>query len=271
MTGTCKLCNKVLVLRHSHIVPDFYIRGLEHELSTGTSGETQPFSIVMSARSDLEGGAKQRGFWEKILGIKEYLLCEVCERKFAENETYVRDLFYGNTPPPLKKLPIGSDYTDFPIQPNFEGFLGARKVVVDYKRLRLFQLSLLWRAGVAKGLFFKSVNLGEFHEAKLRNLLFTENPGLDTDYACTLVDLRHNGMDCAHWVENPKRSKEGGQVSYQLIVGGYLYLFTVSKQMPPAEAQLCSVKPSGVMIVLVADATEILRSKAATLRKLKRI
>jgi hypothetical protein len=244
---------------------------LEHELVTGAQGEAQPFSILMSARSELKGGVKQRGFWEKKLGIKEDLLCDVCERKFAENEAYARDLLYGNAPPPLKKLLLGSDFTDFPVQPDFEGFLGARKVIVDYRRLKLFQLSLLWRAGVAKGLFFKDVNLEEFHEAKLRNLLLAENPGSDTDYACIMIDLRHNEKDCADWVENAKRLDDGNQVGYLFIIGGYMYSFTVSKQMPPDAAQLCSVKASGEIIILIADGTEILRSKATTLQRLGRI
>lgn len=88
MTGSCKLCGGVGVLRESHIIPDFYIRGLEHQLVTGNHGTTQPHSILLTNRSALEGGVKQRGFWEKILGMKEYLLCGDCEEEFQANETY---------------------------------------------------------------------------------------------------------------------------------------------------------------------------------------
>lgn len=246
MTGPCKLCGSVAPLKESHVIPDFYIRGLEHKKITGSKGVAQPFSFVLSTVSDEEGGAKQRGHWEKILGIKEYLLCGKCEQQFSENESYVRNLFYGKTSP-LKKLPIGSSI-NVPIgAPELDGILDLRKAIVDYKRLKLFQFSLLWRAGVAKGSFFQDVNLGDFHESKLRNLLVTENAALEMDYPCVMVDLQHSGIakGCEDWIEEPKRSKDDHQVGYRFIIGGYMYLFTVSKQKPRPGAQLCCVKPSG--------------------------
>jgi len=272
MVGTCKLCSTPGVeLKQSHVIPDFFIRGLEHELVTGNHGKAQPFSILLSARSEIEGGVKQRGVWERVLGIKEYLLCDRCEQKFQRNETYVRNLLYGNTPQPLKKLPLGSCIADFTGQPECDGLLAAQKAMVDYKRLKLFQLSLLWRAGIAKGPFFKEVDLGEFHEAKLKKLLVTESPGSDADYCCTMVNLRHKEKGCEDWIETPRRSKDGHQVGYQFIIGGYMYLFTVSKSEPRPSAQLCSVKSTGEVILIVADATRILRSRVVALHKLGRI
>jgi hypothetical protein len=271
MVGSCRLCGAVGALKRSHIIPDFYIRGLEHQLVTGEHGTAQPHSILLTNRSELEGGVKQRGFWEKILGMKEYLLCGTCEQKFQTNETYVRELLYGTSPPPLIKSTIGTVVADFTGQPDFDGLLLARKAVVDYKKLKLFQLSLLWRAGVAKGSFFEIVRLGEFHEAKLKNLLTAETPGAETDYACIMIDLRLNGKGCEGWIETPRRSKEGHQATYQFIIGGYMFLFTVSKQRPSQAAQLCYVKHSGEIIIVVADSTKILRSHGIVLRRLGRI
>ncbi len=273
MIGPCKLCRNVGPLKESQVIPDFYIRGLEHQKVTGSKGVFQSFSFVLSTVADEEGGAKQRGHWEKILGIKEYLLCGKCEQKFSKNESYVRALLYGNDPPPLKKLQIGST-VGMPIgAAELEGILNVRRVTVDYKRLKLFQLSLLWRAGVAEGSFFQEVSLGSFHESKLRELLDTQNPGLEMDYACIMIDLQHSSIakGCEDWVEETMRSKDSHQVSYRFIVGGYMYLFTVSKQKPRPGPQLCCVKPSGEMFILVADATKILRSRASALHKLGRI
>jgi hypothetical protein len=271
VVGICKLCGVNGELKDSHIIPDFFIRGLEYQTVTGKSGQTQPFSILLTDRPEMEGGAKQRGYWEKILGMTEYLLCGVCEQQFGEYETYVRGLFYGNAPSPLKKVSVGQTIVDFTHQPDFEGLLGAQRVQVDYTKLRLFQLSILWRAGVAKGDFFENVSLGEYHELKLKTLLQNEDPGKETDYACVMMDMRHKGKGCEGWIETPKRSKDGHQVGYRFIIGGYFYLFTVSKQMPRPSARLCSVKPNGEIIVVVGDATRMLRSKATTLHKLGRI
>ncbi len=95
----------------------------------------------------------QRGYWEKVLGIKEYLLCGTCEQKFQVNETYVRDLLYGNLPPPLQKLLIGSTVSLGVSEFKPDGLLGARKATVDYKKLKLFQLSILCEPELRKVIF----------------------------------------------------------------------------------------------------------------------
>ena len=265
MNGTCKLCGNSGLLKESHIIPDFYIRGLEYDSPTGSKGIQQPFSILLSTDSNLKGGAKQRGYWEKVVGLKEYLLCGDCEQKFSEYEAYARNLFYGNASP-LTKIPIGNL-----VRVHHAGsFIDIRKATVDYKSLKLFQLSILWRAGVAKGSFFKEVNLGKFHETKLQTLLRTENPGLALDYPCTMVDLQY-GRKLEGWFEQPTKSKREGQPNYRFILGGYVYLFTVSKQKPRVSAQECCVKPNGEIVILIEDETKILRGWANALRKAGRL
>src|SRR5260370_36829926 len=106
--ATCRLCGGPSPLRMSHIFPDFFIRSLEREIPMGKSGAPQRASILMSTRPEIEGGPRQRGVWEKITGIKEYLLCAACEGRFSRYENYFRTFFYGNDPPPLKKLSIGT-------------------------------------------------------------------------------------------------------------------------------------------------------------------
>jgi hypothetical protein len=266
MNGICKLCGKTDLLKASHIIPDFFVRGLEHKLPTGSEGNLQPFSMLLSTQTEMEGGAKQRGYWEKILGMKEYLLCGACEGKFSTNETYVRNFFYGNNSP-LKKIPVGNLTR---LQQDNQ-VLEMRKVVVDYKRLKLFQLSILWRASVAKGSFFKDVNLGDFHEPKIRNLLLSETPGSPTDYSCLMVDLHYGGKNFEDWLEQPSKLKKEGQRQYRFVMGGYLYLFAVSKQKPRLSLQEFCVKSNGETIIPVEDERRILRGWAVALRKAGRL
>jgi hypothetical protein len=266
MNGICKLCGKKDLLKESHIIPDFYIRGLEHKLPTGSQGILQPFSMLLSTETEMEGGAKQRGYWEKIVGMKEYLLCGICEGKFSTNETYVRDFFYGNSSP-LKKIPVGN------LMRLRQGndVLNLRKVLVSYKQLKLFQMSILWRAGVAKGSFFKNVNLGDFHESKIRALLLSENPGSPTDYPCLMVDLHYSEKNFEDWIEQPSKSKKEGQRKYRFVMGGYLYLFAVSKQKPRLSLQELCVKSNGEIIIPVEEERRILRGWATALRKAGRL
>jgi hypothetical protein len=55
----------------------------------------------------------------------------------------------------------------------------------DYSKLKLFFISLLWRAGVPTRPFFQLVNLGP-HEARLRQLILDKNPGSEQDYSVML-------------------------------------------------------------------------------------
>src|SRR6267154_734119 len=105
----------------------------------------------MSTRPEIAGGQRQRGYWEKVSGIKEYLLCAACEARFSRYENYFRDFFYGNSPPPLKKLSVGMPFDLSAFIDLDPDILGAKLVKVDYAQFKLFVLSLLWRASVAKG------------------------------------------------------------------------------------------------------------------------
>jgi hypothetical protein len=175
-------------------------------------------------------------------------------------------LLYGNASQPLQKIKIG-DFLDGIRSSEVEDLIEARKANVDYKRLKLFQMSILWRAGIAQGPFFKEVNLGDFHEEKLRKLLDTENPGLATEYPCTMFDLRLNGNGCEAGIGQPRRSMGNHQRNYLFIMGGYAYSFIVSKQIPRPGAQLCCVKPSGEMTILVRDAKQLFRPWAVAFHK----
>ena len=56
----------------------------------------------------------------------------------------------------------------------------------DYHLLKLFAISLLWRASTTKLVFFNGVNVGERHEQKLREHILNNDPGTLDDYTVVL-------------------------------------------------------------------------------------
>jgi hypothetical protein len=68
-------------------------------------------------------------------------------------------------------------------------FLPDPVFTADYKKMKLFQLSILWRAAEATGEFFSAVILPTHHRERLRQMLLTENPGADHEYFCTMARL----------------------------------------------------------------------------------
>lgn len=266
-TGPCRLCGQTAPLCHSHIFPDFFIWSLEREKVTGKTGQAQRFSILKSSRADVVDGERQRGRWENTVGLKEYLLCAACENRFSKNESYARNLLYVPIIYPLKKQVLGT--SALPPGTSAGAYVIDVKNVtgVDYTKLRLFQLSVLWRASVAQGSFFQNVDLGPKHEPIIRALLLADNPGAPTQYTCPMIDLQHNGDGCEDFLPQPERLREEGskQWMYRITLGGYLYVFYVSIEPPPPEALFASIQPTNEMTVTVSKAESVLQFWANTL------
>ncbi len=263
----CLLCQATGKLFYSHIYPDFFIRSLETQIETGTKGQKQPASIALSTRREVKGGTKQRGYWEKELGFKQMLLCQKCEVRLSQYEGYFRLCFYGKNPGALRKQPLGKVVAKDVAAD--QGIYEAREVVVDYRRFKLFVLSLLWRASAAKGKFFRDVYLGQQHQERLRELLANDDPGNDEDYAIMLMDLRHEGAGIEDFIEQPGWTRDDeGRRFYKLIIGGFMFIIYVigGDQRPPEFVNSFRLQSSGKLIIGVANAKPILRWWAKRLR-----
>ena len=103
----------------------------------------------------------------------EHLLCDACESRFSALEDNAKRVFYGGYSPIRLHLPLVKD-------PLFR---------TDYKKLKLFQLSILWRAAEAKGEFFAAVTLLDADRSRLRDMLLSANPGSEDEYPCAMTRL----------------------------------------------------------------------------------
>jgi len=115
----------------------FFIRAAEDAHLTGKHGQLQPFLTMLSTSPKILHGTKQGGFWKILWGLKNVCYVMIV-KKIPENETYVRNLLYGNASQPLQKIKIG-DFLDGIRSSEVEDLIEARKANVDYKRLKLFK------------------------------------------------------------------------------------------------------------------------------------
>jgi hypothetical protein len=249
-------------------MPDFYIRSLEALKNTGSQGVAQPHSFVGIARPDSKDGWMQRGYWEKRLGWKEWLLCDDCEKRFGVHEGKVVNFLYGGARAPLRKKTLGTIVVSPPPRA-FPGLLEIREVQVDYRELKLFQMSLLWRAGVAKGEFFQNVDLGEKHERQLRQLLVNDDPGPEGAYPCAMYDLHSKQAEFEGFCQEPTpdRDEEQGQRLYKIIIGGYAFMYSVSTHSPNQLVLTYCAKPNGRMLLPVVNGDVFLQRCQMRLRE----
>ncbi len=223
----CALCREEAQLRMSHVIPEFMFKPL---YGNPLDGEARRYTVL----SDRE---RNRTLQK---GVREKLLCGRCEQRFSVHERYVSRLMFGDLAPPPQ--PDGATVV-------FRG--------VDYNALRLFQLSILWRAGVSKLDFFKHVSLGDAHEARLRDWLLRDVPGEPWQYGCMMLALFHEGKIVRDLIDQPIRGQVQGLTSYRFIFGGLAWLFFVGNHRSGKGLEMASLDPSGTLRLFRKDLSEI--------------
>lgn len=219
----CALCLQPRELRKSHVIPEFVYESLYDE-----KHRFHVLSIIPDKSNSLE----QKG-------IREPLLCDECEQKFSIWERYASLVLKGGVE--LSSRREGNII-----------FIGD----LDYKKFRLFQLSVLWRAGISSLQFFENVNLG-CHKETLRRLLLDEDPGVFNRYGCLMFGLKVESAAFTQLIMQPGRLKLQGHTAYRFVFGGFMWVFLVSShsiQQPLSQAVL---KPNNTAMLIIRDAVEM--------------
>ncbi len=155
----CKLCLKERpLIKKSHIIP----RQFFHEVSKN----------IGKGFGDVSHGDTVGRIYSKKTKSKQVpsgihvpnILCEECEQKLGVFDNYAQTVllkgkFIKNDENTLWKLPT-----------------------VDYKKLKLFFLSILWRSHICNNPFFKEVSLTESLESELRKIIIREEPGDENNF-----------------------------------------------------------------------------------------
>ena len=149
----CRLCKEDHNLKNSHIIPEFFYKPIydsKHHLHLRKSGKL------------IKGQPLQKG-------IREKLLCEGCEQQLSRNEKYVREVLFGGTEVGTRRIQNRLELSN-----------------LDYTKVRLFFLSLIWRMSVAsEHAMWKNVDLGP-HEEPIRQMVHSENPGEPWKYGFSM-------------------------------------------------------------------------------------
>jgi len=217
----CSLCLEYKSLCDSHILPEFLFRPA-YDLSH------------TAVRFDIDKnklGKTQKGFSEK-------LLCSKCEEKLNRWETYFSRIWFHK------------DHRLRPRKPE-DNLIFIKGL--DYKKFKLFHLSLIWRAGVSKRREFDAVRIGP-HAEKIRIMLRDENPGEPEDYQFTCLALRD--PKTLGFYDSLLRafeaSKLDGHRVYSAFFGGVMWAYWVSSHMFNRRVPPCLQK-DGTLTIAVKD------------------
>jgi hypothetical protein len=113
-----------------------------------------------------------RGYTSRVGVFDRSIVTIEGEAYFSEPDDYASELL-------VKRGHEAKPYSDGDIP------LGLEIHSFDYPRLKLFFLSLLWRADVTSDPMFKAVRLGA-HEQRIRKMILQKDPGSPEDYSVVL-------------------------------------------------------------------------------------
>lgn len=234
----CALCLRDVDLCRSHVIPEFLYETLYDE-----KHRLQVLSVIPDQDN-----------WREQKGLRERLLCSECELKFSVWERYASLALKGGIPLTYRR----------------EGdivFVSG----LDYAKFKLFQMSVLWRAGVSALPFFEKVQLGH-HAEVLRTHLLAGDPGFPQRYGCFIFGLKHENEAFTGVIMQPGKVRLHGHTAYRFVFGGFLWAMLVSSHDLSAPLNICTLSATGDTVFLIRDASamENLLSFSVELNRLGR-
>jgi hypothetical protein len=198
----CKLCGaRAKLLKKSHIIPNFMYKKLKDDLNR--------MILVDFNSPHKQGKFEQTGYFDK------YVLCSKCDNeRLSKWEKYADLVLFGGNGKsvPQFKHAVGPD--------------GIKSIIVnnvDFKKIKLFVLSILWRSSISRQSFFKNIELGQTSEI-LRRLLLEEVNLTDYDFKISIVAVKTD-KELVKLVSMPRIIKVGeGEVAV-FFISGVFYLF----------------------------------------------
>lgn len=210
-SGMCRLCGQDRRLHESHIIPSFCYKPIRD-----VKGRLMQLSSV-----------ENRDVWGTVgsTGYSERLLCSECEIQFSRYESHAAKLFRLPLPPlvaPSRRI--------------------REHKTLDYRLLKLFFLSVLWRSSVAKHEFFRYVSLGP-HEPKIRDMLFREEPGPMENYPIMVFMLNYGGEKMLGLLTEPTPMTYEQRKFYRFVMAGSVIMISVSSLLPTHQTRSLALSP----------------------------
>jgi hypothetical protein len=204
----CKLClqDKPL-LKKSHIAPNFLYKELKDEDN----------SFIKAKLDTVTSQKAYTGLFEPDI------LCQNCDNVvLGQLETYAYDVLYTGK---IKGFSMKNEITPDGVEWVFcEG--------VDYRKFKLFLLSLLWRFSISSNDFYRFVDLGK-HEETIRKMILNGDAGEVLEFPCSVNSYRKHTDLPFEIISQPMKHRHNNGICYSVIMGGLLYTFYVSNNLIP--------------------------------------
>lgn len=172
----CKFCGgQSENFPRSHVIPEFFMKGAFEP--------KEKYRAMYVKRGINPGDINEMLQQKRILGedVDNNLLCFKCESLFQRWEGPASKILIGNNGYKSKIIHNPSSAAGNP--DNFE-----IATDINYKTIKMFLLSILWRSSVSEISITETITLGP-HENKIKKLLFDNDPGSDLTYVIAIFKV----------------------------------------------------------------------------------
>jgi hypothetical protein len=217
----CRYCGDQKKLIKAHVIPEAFFRRLR-------AGKAPPMLLTNNENE-----------YPKKAPIGVYdrgILCQECERKFSHWDDYAQEL--------LDIEPKGASY----IMENGQ-IAGYEVDGYKYDLLKLFFISLLWRASISENVFYSKVDLGPLeHIAK--NFIEHKDPGTAEDFSVTLAKFDHF---LGETILDPHPEKHDDIDYYRFYFGSYIAYIKADEKKSSGLHMHFMMKPGEPLIIIQRD------------------
>jgi len=221
-SNTCRLCHASSELRESHIIPRSIIRLIRDETL-----DNRFYELHNKLNQTIQDGPK------------EYLLCDDCEQKIGRYEKYFKEAIH---------------FSGHGIEITQNGQFAVINNL-DYKKMKLFFLSLLWRMSISSLPEFEVVCI-EDGEETIRQMIAREEPVGSSEYSVSgIIPLINQKMQ-EGWSTTAFVSKSPQTTLYGIVIGGILYSISTAHQDSSLPVELL-LNESGRWVIPLTDFNSI--------------
>jgi hypothetical protein len=226
----CKLCLQDRQLIRSHILPDSFNRDLRGDAATPP--------LMISNNPEKHPKRLPGGHYD------EELVCLECEERFGLADDYAAKFFLGR---------FRTDGQTLAVEANGDA-MAFQYQDVDYNLLKMFAISLLWRASATSIQFFERVTTGP-HEERLRQMILANDPGVADEFSTFVTRWvsrpEHEAM--AQTQLSPYRARLDGINEVKFLFAGAVMHVKVDKRPYPEPFPAFIIRPGSPLIVVARE------------------
>jgi len=186
-------------------------------------------------------GVKNTGFFEKSI------LCANCDNERLSNlERYASSTIFKLDSLNRKPQIITEDIVAH------DGLRSVRYHNLDYSKIKLFLLSILWRAHISSNPFFESVQLGKYAE-KIRIMLMNNDAGGEDFLETCIVKIENDGSRSYKALIDFRKVKDDNNTFYVFNMNDYMYHFNISSYKKTSIFEKGRVRKDGTMDIALLN------------------